>query len=216
MHSGTNSVYSAAINSFLCPSSPGPATINYFNTFWGPYGDGGGDVCTPGAPAPPSSVSNLNPPPIQIWGRTDYFPIPGLHNTALQAAGMSPAYIAAVGEGKDSGTITGPQITGTIRHGLDHRRDVEHDDGLGVRIKADRIQRLPADLQFGGRRPARRRDHRARQQRRRRLGRQLHLLQPGRRPGTAKRHPRRHVHGQLHEQQRDLLVSPRRSERPVR
>jgi prepilin-type N-terminal cleavage/methylation domain-containing protein/prepilin-type processing-associated H-X9-DG protein len=115
MHSGTNSVYSAAIGNLLCPSSPGPATINYYNTFWGPYGDGGGDVCTPGAPAPPGNVSNVNPPPVQIWGRTDYFPIPGLHNTALQAAGLSPAYIAAVGEGKDSGTITGPQITGTIR-----------------------------------------------------------------------------------------------------
>jgi prepilin-type N-terminal cleavage/methylation domain-containing protein/prepilin-type processing-associated H-X9-DG protein len=115
LHSGTNSVYSVGISSFLCPSSPGPPTINYYNTFWGPYGDGGGDVCTPGAPAPIGNVQNLNPPPLQIWGRTDYFPIPGLHNTALQAAGMSPGYIAAVGEGKDSGTITGPQITGPIR-----------------------------------------------------------------------------------------------------
>ena len=95
IHSGNNSVYSVAIGSLLCPSSPGPATINYFNAFWGPYGDGGGDVCTPGAPAPPGNVQNLNPPPTQIWGRTDYFPIPGLHNTALQAAGMSPTYIAA-------------------------------------------------------------------------------------------------------------------------
>jgi prepilin-type N-terminal cleavage/methylation domain-containing protein/prepilin-type processing-associated H-X9-DG protein len=115
LHSGLNSVYSVAINTFLCPSSPGPATINYYNTFWGPYGDGGGDVCTPGAPSPGGSVTNLNPPPVQIWGRTDYFPIPGLHNTALQAAGMSPAYIAMVGEGKDSGTITDPMITNTIR-----------------------------------------------------------------------------------------------------
>ena len=115
IHSGNNSVYSVAIASLLCPSSPGPATINYFNTFWGPYGDGGGDVCTPGAAAPAGNVQNLNPPPTQIWGRTDYFPIPGLHNTALQAAGMSATYIAQVGEGKDSGTITGPQITGTIR-----------------------------------------------------------------------------------------------------
>jgi prepilin-type N-terminal cleavage/methylation domain-containing protein len=115
MHSGTNSVYSAAINIFICPSSPGPATMNYYNAFWGPYGDGGGDVCTPGPPGPVGNVQNLNPPPVQIWGRTDYFPIPGLHNTALQAAGMSPGYIAAVGEGKDSGTITGPQITGKIR-----------------------------------------------------------------------------------------------------
>ena len=52
MHSGTNSVYSVAINVFLCPSSPGPATINYYNAYWGPYGDGGGAVCTPGAPSP--------------------------------------------------------------------------------------------------------------------------------------------------------------------
>ncbi len=115
LHSGNNSVYSTAINAFLCPSSPGPPTMNYYNAFWGPYGDGGGDVCTPGAPSPASAVSNLNPPPTQIWGRTDYFPIPGLHNTALLAAGMSPGYIAAVGEGRDSGTLTDPLITGKIR-----------------------------------------------------------------------------------------------------
>ena len=115
LHSGLNSVYSVAINTLLCPSSPGPATMNYYNAYWGPYGDGGGDVCTPGAPNPGGGVTNLNPPPVQIWGRTDYFPIPGLHNTALLAAGMSPAYIALVGEGKDSGTITDPLITGTIR-----------------------------------------------------------------------------------------------------
>ncbi len=115
IHSGLNSVYSAAINVFLCPSSPGPPTMNYFNAFWGPYGDGGGDTCTPGAPAPIGNVSNLNPPPTQIWGRTDYFPIPGLHNTCLQAAGMSPGYIASYGEGKDSGTITGWVITNKIR-----------------------------------------------------------------------------------------------------
>ncbi len=116
LHSGTNSVYSTAINAFLCPSSPGPATINYYNAFWGPYGDGGGDVCTPGAPGSGNGgVSNLNPPPVQIWGRTDYFPIPGLHNTALLAAGMSPSYIALVGEGKDSGVITDVLITGKIK-----------------------------------------------------------------------------------------------------
>jgi prepilin-type N-terminal cleavage/methylation domain-containing protein/prepilin-type processing-associated H-X9-DG protein len=115
MHSGYDSVYSTAINTFLCPSSPGPPTINYFNAFWGPYGDGGGDTCTPGAPTPIGGVTNLNPPPTQIWGRTDYFPIPGLHNTCLLAAGMPASYIAAVGEGKDSGTITGWPITNKIR-----------------------------------------------------------------------------------------------------
>ena len=154
IHSGLNSVYSVAINNLLCPSSPGPPTINYFNTFWGPYGDGGGDVCTPGAPAPSGNVSNLNPPPTQIWGRTDYFPIPGLHNTCLLAAGMSPAYIAAVGEGKDSGTITGWPITNKIRMASDHRRHLEHPDGLGMRLQADRLQRIPTDLHLGGQRPA--------------------------------------------------------------
>jgi prepilin-type N-terminal cleavage/methylation domain-containing protein/prepilin-type processing-associated H-X9-DG protein len=115
LHSGVNSVYSVAINTLLCPSSPGPATMNYYNAFWGPYGDGGGDVCTPGAPAPTGKVQNLNPPHVQIWGRTDYFPIPGLHNTAMQAAGMNPAYVTAVGEGRDSGTITDHLLTGKIR-----------------------------------------------------------------------------------------------------
>jgi prepilin-type N-terminal cleavage/methylation domain-containing protein/prepilin-type processing-associated H-X9-DG protein len=115
LHSGNNSAYSVAISVFLCPSSPGPSTINYYNAFWGPYGDGGGDVCTPGGVTGGGTLSNLNPPPVQIWGRTDYFPIPGLHNTALQAAGMNPAYIARVGEGKDSGTITNTLITGKIK-----------------------------------------------------------------------------------------------------
>ena len=123
MHSGTNSAYSVAINAFLCPSSPGPATINYYNANWGPYGNGGGDVCTPGAPGGGGSVSNLNPPPTQIWGRSDYFPIPGISQVPLLAAGMSPGYVTAVGNpvqvsatmpAINSGTITDPAISGKI------------------------------------------------------------------------------------------------------
>ncbi len=114
-HSGLNSAYSLAINAFLCPSSGGPPTINYFNANWGPYGNGGGDTCTPGSPGGVPGVTNLNPPPIQMWGRSDYFPIAGLHNTALVAAGMSPAYILMVGEGRDSGVITNQLITGVVR-----------------------------------------------------------------------------------------------------
>ncbi len=125
MHSGLNSAYSVAINAFLCPSSPGPATINYYNANWGPYGNGGGDVCTPGSVGGGGgSVSNLNPPPTQIWGRTDYFPIPGISQVPLLAAGMSPAYAAAVGNpitvtastpAVNSGTIADPAIAGQIR-----------------------------------------------------------------------------------------------------
>ena len=98
MHSGTNSAYSIAINSFLCPSSPGPATINYYNANWGPYGNGGGDTCTPGGSSGGSGASNLNPPPTQVWGRTDYFPIPGISQVPLLAAGMNPAYAASRGQ----------------------------------------------------------------------------------------------------------------------
>jgi prepilin-type N-terminal cleavage/methylation domain-containing protein/prepilin-type processing-associated H-X9-DG protein len=116
LHSGTNSAYSTVINGFLCPSTPAPPSVNYYNCNWGPYGNGGGDTCSPGAPVGGTQgVTNLNPPPTQIWARTDYFPIPGLHNSCLQAAGLSQTYINAVGDNTDSGTITNPQITGTIR-----------------------------------------------------------------------------------------------------
>ncbi len=124
-HSGLNSAYTIAINSFICPSSIGPAKINYFNANWGPYGNGGGDVCTPGAAGSGGSgSSNVNPPPTQIWGRSDYFPIPGISQVPLLAAGMSPAYAQAVGNpasvsatmpAVNSGTIADPLIAGSIR-----------------------------------------------------------------------------------------------------
>ncbi len=124
LHSGTNSAYTIAINSFLCPSSPGPPTLNYYNANWGPYGNGGGDVCTPGGVGGTTGVANLNPPPTQTWGRTDYFPIPGISQVPILAAGMSPAYATAVGNpvtitastpAVNSGTIADPAIAGTIR-----------------------------------------------------------------------------------------------------
>ncbi len=78
-HSGANAVYASVIKTYRCPSSSGPDQIDYYNACWGPYGDGGGQTCTPGAGAGNGSVSNLVPSPGQIWGRTDYFPISGLH-----------------------------------------------------------------------------------------------------------------------------------------
>lgn len=115
LHSGTNSVYMTVINAFLCPSTPVAPTVNYYNANWGPYGNGGGDACFPGTPGGTPSVTNLNPPPTQIWARTDYFPIPGLHDAVLVAGGFPASYIAAVGDTTDAGTITNPEITGTIR-----------------------------------------------------------------------------------------------------
>jgi prepilin-type N-terminal cleavage/methylation domain-containing protein/prepilin-type processing-associated H-X9-DG protein len=161
LHSGFNSVYSVAISTFLCPSSPGQPTINYYNCNWGPYGNGGGDVCSPGVPGGVPGVTNLNPPPIQIWGRTDYYPIPGLHRTALLAAGMPLSYINAVadqpnGLAIDSGTLTNPNITGVIRmasilDGTSNTMMVSEDGGRPTgyngkrRIYNSEVDGLPVD-----------------------------------------------------------------------
>ena len=215
LHSGNNSVYSTAITAFLCPSSPGPPTINYYNCFWGPYGDGGGDVCTPGAVSPPTGVTNLNPPPTQIWGRTDYFPIPGLHNTALIAAGMSPIYITQVGEGKDSGTITNPLITGTIRissitDGTSNTMMVSECGSKPIgyngfrQIYLSEVNGLPVDgviepvSSAGG------------------AWADSFTYSSLAGAGAVERNSGRNVHDQLHQQQRDLLVPYRRRQCPVR
>lgn len=70
---GQNSAYSTVISGYLCPSSPAPASINYYNTCWSGYGNGSGN------PVPS--------PPVQIWGRTDYFASPGFHASLLQKLG---------------------------------------------------------------------------------------------------------------------------------
>jgi prepilin-type processing-associated H-X9-DG protein len=64
------------INAFLCPSSPAPGSLNYWNANWAWYGNGS---------IPPSPT-----PPNQIWGLTDYFAIPGLHCELVAALGIDP------------------------------------------------------------------------------------------------------------------------------
>jgi prepilin-type N-terminal cleavage/methylation domain-containing protein/prepilin-type processing-associated H-X9-DG protein len=88
---GQDTAYSIAINSFICPSSPVPPTINYFNCCWSTYGNGGGN------PDPT--------PPNQIWGRTDYDAIPGMHDSPLVANGFPQSYINMVGDCTESGVI---------------------------------------------------------------------------------------------------------------
>ena len=43
-HSGANRAYATVVNTYICPSSPAPSTIDYYNTCWGPYGNGGGQT----------------------------------------------------------------------------------------------------------------------------------------------------------------------------
>jgi prepilin-type N-terminal cleavage/methylation domain-containing protein/prepilin-type processing-associated H-X9-DG protein len=77
MFSGTNSAYSTAINTFICPSSPAPATINYWAGQWETSGN---DGQTWGQPNPPT----------QIWGLTDYMALPGFHCDTIAAVGLDP------------------------------------------------------------------------------------------------------------------------------
>ena len=96
---GTNSAYSTMISAYICPSSPAPPVINYYNECWGPAGWG--------------LTSNSTSPPQQMWGRTDYITIPGLHSYVLQVAGLPAAYVSiAAGE---TGTIVDGSKPGASR-----------------------------------------------------------------------------------------------------
>jgi prepilin-type N-terminal cleavage/methylation domain-containing protein/prepilin-type processing-associated H-X9-DG protein len=88
---GQNSAYSVAISTFICPSDPVAATINYYNEQWCGYGNGSG----PPVPNPPN----------QIWGREDYYPIPGFDSGLPTALGYSAAGIQALSGNGDVGTI---------------------------------------------------------------------------------------------------------------
>ncbi len=88
---GQNSAYSIAIAAYICPSDPVPATINYYNEMWCGYGNGSG---------PP--VAN---PPTQIWGRSDYYAMPGFDSGLPIALGYSAAGVTALSGSGDVGTI---------------------------------------------------------------------------------------------------------------
>ncbi len=88
---GQNSVYSIAIGTYICPSDPVPPTINYYNMAWTYYGMGQ----NPPIPSPPT----------QIWGRTDYYAIPGFDSGLPRALGYSAAGVKALAGSGDVGTI---------------------------------------------------------------------------------------------------------------
>jgi prepilin-type N-terminal cleavage/methylation domain-containing protein/prepilin-type processing-associated H-X9-DG protein len=104
-HSGTNTAYAQPVKTYLCPSDPTPATLDYYNACWGPYGNGGGAACFPGG----GTGTNLNPPPGQIWARSDYFPIAGIHNALIDNLGLRPQYPR---DTQMAGTINDPLLPG--------------------------------------------------------------------------------------------------------
>src|SRR5262249_24696784 len=78
---------------------------DYYNTCWGPYGNGGGAACFPGG----GGGTNLNPPPNQIWARSDYFPIAGIHDALINRLGLRQQY---PGSTQMAGTLNDPAHLG--------------------------------------------------------------------------------------------------------
>jgi prepilin-type N-terminal cleavage/methylation domain-containing protein len=100
-HSGSNTAYAQVVKTYLCPSDPTKPTLDYYNACWGPYGDGGGAYCFPGGSA---GVTNITPPG-QIWARSDYFPIAGIHDALTDALGLRSQY---PGSTQMMGTLNDP------------------------------------------------------------------------------------------------------------
>jgi prepilin-type N-terminal cleavage/methylation domain-containing protein/prepilin-type processing-associated H-X9-DG protein len=104
-HSGSNNAYAQPVSTYLCPADPTPPTLDYYNACWGPYGNGGGATCFPGG----GTGANLNPPPGQIWARSDYFPIAGIHNALIDNLGLRSIY---PGDTQMAGTLNDPLLPG--------------------------------------------------------------------------------------------------------
>ncbi len=119
---GQNSAYMTVLNGFICPSSPAPSSINYYNTCWSGYGNG--------------SQNPIRNPPTQIWGRSDYFPTCGFHGSLLQNLGFPPAYVTAFGN--DSGVLanlaTFNSTTGLVNTPIPHVRIASVTDGTSNTI----------------------------------------------------------------------------------
>jgi prepilin-type N-terminal cleavage/methylation domain-containing protein/prepilin-type processing-associated H-X9-DG protein len=116
---GTNTAYSNAVKTFLCPSSVGDDTVDDYNCVWGPYGD----TCQAcDSSCSTAGLTNLNPSPGQFWGRTDYFPVPGVNANLVVLAGLTGQYgISNPPTPLDfkktawMGAITDPNVNGPIQ-----------------------------------------------------------------------------------------------------
>jgi prepilin-type N-terminal cleavage/methylation domain-containing protein/prepilin-type processing-associated H-X9-DG protein len=115
---GTNPAASTVIKTYLCPSSPAPASINYYNCLLSGTGWG---VIPAEDPNPTADF------PLFIYGRTDYGPLPGSHKFVVQNF-CPPSYLTYYNSlGGETGTITDWNQTNS---GRGRRRIADVTDGL--------------------------------------------------------------------------------------
>jgi prepilin-type N-terminal cleavage/methylation domain-containing protein/prepilin-type processing-associated H-X9-DG protein len=95
---GTNTAFSQVVPIYLCPSSPAPASLNYYNCLLG----------DPGWGILPSPNIILPNPPTMIFGRSDYGPLPGTHRAPLLTLYCPPSYLNTYNadNGGETGTLT--------------------------------------------------------------------------------------------------------------
>jgi prepilin-type processing-associated H-X9-DG protein len=93
---GTNTAMSSVIKTYLCPSSPAPPSLNYYNCLMG--GPGWGLVTED-----PTPVADF---PAFIFGRIDYGPLPGSHGYVVQNFCPPSYYTYWQSLGGETGTIT--------------------------------------------------------------------------------------------------------------
>src|SRR5262249_140072 len=117
-HSGSNTAYAQPVKIYLSPPNPTPPPPPYSTppppppgaaaastACWGPYGAGGGAAGFPGG----GTGSNLVPPPGQMWARSDYFPIAGIHDALIDSLGLRSQY---PGSTQMAGTLNDPGLPG--------------------------------------------------------------------------------------------------------
>jgi prepilin-type N-terminal cleavage/methylation domain-containing protein/prepilin-type processing-associated H-X9-DG protein len=154
-HSGANTAYAQVVKTYICPADPTQPTLDYYNACWGPYGNGGGATCFAGGGNTGSGVTNLNPPPGQIWARTDYFPIAGIQNALISSLGLTASY---PGGTQMAGTINDPLLPGggpvritTITDGTSNTMVISETGGKPVgynhlrQIYKSEVDGLPVD-----------------------------------------------------------------------
>ena len=139
IHSGFNSVYSAAINSFPLPVVTWPGHDQLLQRLLGAVWRRRRRRLHAGRAGPAQHCLEPQSAPDPDLGTDRLLPDPGSAQHGPPGRGNEPGLHRRGRRRQRLRHDHRPADHGHDPHGLDHRWDVEHDDGLGVRIEANRI-----------------------------------------------------------------------------